>query len=307
MKIDLNSGAFIQIDGEMGKYHTLPIETLIKIAQTFQDLVMSIARFDLETTDPVNLDNFKIELAGFKEGSAVPEFIFSPRAENMVGHNWQIHRNQVTENLTKLAEVSNTGDYYKLKALYPLPEVRNHIVENFYSFVSTFGSTPVNFAEYNESTGKIIPISKINRFKPAVRKALITLVEGSEKTLSETNDAVGKIKITKRNGKTSKKIMNYYSNSKFSLEYAPSYIVFGQTRYDLKYPLRCMFEKEDGYHVIKSEALGIIGTGLTEDEAEKSFAEEFDYIFRRFNSLDDKSLTKRNKLIKDTLNQLVKS
>lgn len=306
MKIDLNNGAFIQIDGEMGRYHTLPIETLIKVAQSFQDLVMSIARFDLETTDPVNMDNFKIELAGFKDGSAVPEFIFSPRAENKVGHNWQIHRNQVTENLTKLAEVSNSGDYYKLRVLYPLPEVRNPIVENFYSFVNTFGSTPVNFAEFNKSTGKVIPISKINRFKPAVKKELITLIEGSERSFSETNDAVGKIKITKRNGKTSKKIMNFYPNSKFSLGYAPSVIVYGQTRYDLKYPLRCLFEKEEDYYVIKSETLGIIGTGLTEDEAEKSFAEEFDYVYRRYNSLNDDSLTKRNKLIKDILNQIIK-
>lgn len=307
MKIDLNSGAFIEIGGEMGRYNSLPIDTLIKIAQSFQDLVMSIARFDLETTDPINLDNFKIELVGFKEGSAVPEFKFSPRSENMVGHNWQIHRNTVTENLSKLADVSNSGDYYKLKTIYPLPEVRNHIVENLYSFVNIFGSTPVNFAEIDKNTGKIIPISKINRFKPAVKKELITLIEGSEKTFSETNDAVGKIKITKRNGKISKKIMNYYSDSKFSLEYAPATIVFGQNRYDLKYPLRCLFEKEDDYFVIKSEMLGIIGTGLTEDEAEKSFSEEFDYVYRRFNSLDEGSLTKRNKLVKDILNQLVKS
>lgn len=305
MRIDLNSGAYIHIGGELGKYNSLPIDSLIKIAQSFQDLVISIAMYDLETTDPINLDNFKIELTGFKEGSAVPEFKFSPRVENMVGHNWQVHRNTVSENLNKLAEVSNSGDYYKLRTIYPLPEVRNHIVENFYSFVNTFGSTPVNFAEVDKSTGKVIPISKITRFKPAVKKELITLVQSFEKDSSETSEAVGKIKLSKRNGKTSKKIMTYYSDSKFSLEYSPSVIIYGQTQYDLKFPLRCLFEKEEDYYVIKSEMLGIIGTGLTEDDAEKSFAEEFDYIYRRFNSLDDASLTKRNKLIKDILNQMV--
>jgi hypothetical protein len=36
VKIDLNSGAFIEIGGELGKYNSLPIDTLIKIAQYLQ-------------------------------------------------------------------------------------------------------------------------------------------------------------------------------------------------------------------------------------------------------------------------------
>jgi predicted RNase H-like HicB family nuclease len=66
-------------------------------------------------------------------------------------------------------------------------------------------------------------------------------------------------------------------------------------------------EKEGDYYVIKSEMLGIIGTGLTEDEAEKSFTEEFDYIYKRLNSQEDESLSKRNRSIKDILNQIVQS
>ena len=66
-----------------------------------------------------------------------------------------------------------------------------------------------------------------------------------------------------------------------------------------------MFEKEDNYFVIQSEMLGIIGTGLTEDEAENSFAEEFDFVYKRFNTLDSNSLTNHNRLIKDILNQIV--
>ena len=99
--------------------------------------------------------------------------------------------------------------------------------------------------------------------------------------------------------------MDYYSKTKFSLEYAPELLLIGQTKYILKYPLRCLFEKEDDYFVIQSEMLGIIGTGLTEDEAEKSFAEEFDYVYKRFNSIDSNSLTNHNRLIRDILNQIV--
>jgi len=99
--------------------------------------------------------------------------------------------------------------------------------------------------------------------------------------------------------------LDYYSKSKFSLEYAPEIIITGQTKYILKYPLRCLFEKEDDYFVIQSEMLGIIGTGLTEDDAENSFAEEFDFVYKRFNSLSSKSLTNHNRLIKSILNQIV--
>jgi len=305
MKLDLNSGTFIQIGGELGKYNSLPIDTLIKIAQDLQELVMTIAKYDLPSSDAINLDNFKIELVDFKKGSAVPKFAFTPRIENKVGHNWQIHRNVVNEKFEKLVEISNSGDYNKLIELYPEPIKRNPIVENLYSFVNDFGTAPVNFVEIDERTEKITPIFKINRFKPASKKELITEIKDTQKLESETDEAVGKIKITRKGGKINRKIMDYYSKSKFSLEYAPELLLIGQTKYILKYPLRCLFEKEDDYFVIQSEMLGIIGTGLTEDEAEKSFAEEFDYVYKRFNSLDNNSLTNHNRLIRDILNQIV--
>ena len=83
-------------------------------------------------------------------------------------------------------------------------------------------------------------------------------------------------------------------------------IIVSDTRnYMLKYPLRCLFEKEDDYFIIQSEMLGIIGTGLTEDDAENSFAEEFDFIYNRLNTLDDNSLTNHNRLIRIIITQII--
>ena len=305
MKLDLNSGTFIQIGGELGKYNSLPIDVLVKIAQDLQDLVMTIARFDLPSDDTINLDNFKIELVDFKKGSAVPKFAFTPRVENKVGHNWKIHRNIVNNKFEKLMAISGSGDYNKLKEMYPEPVKRNPIVENLYSFVNDFGTAPVNFVEIDEKTEKITPIFKLHRFKSASKKELVTDIKDIKEIKLETDEAVGKIKIIKKGGKINRKIMAYYSKSKFSIEYAPETLIFGKTKYILKYPLRCLFEKEDDYFIIQSEMLGIIGTGLTEDEAENAFAEEFDFVFNRFNSLDSTSLTNHNKLIKSILNQIV--
>lgn len=305
MKIDLNSGAYIEIGGELGKYNSLPIDVLVKLAQDLQELVFTLAKYDLPTNESIDLNNFKIELVGFTRGSAVPKFAYSPRSENKTGINWQVHRNTVNDKLEKLVEVSDTGDYGKIIELYPEPIKRNPIVENLYSFVNSFGTAPVSFVEYDEVNEKITPIYKINRFKPAVKKELISEIKDIAETVSETDEAVGKIKISKRDGKITRKIIDIYSGKKFSLEYAPDVIVTETKNYILKYPLRCLFEKEDDYYVIQSEMLGIIGTGLTDDEAEKSFTEEFDFIYDRLKTLDDNSLTNHNRLIKNILIQII--
>lgn len=305
MKIDLNNGAFIEIGGELGQYNSLPIDTLIKIAQELQELVFTLAKYDLPTNEEVDLNNFKIELIGFMKGSAVPKFAYTQRAENKTGLFWQIHRNTVNEKFEKLVEISNNGDYGKIIELYPEPVKRNPIVENLYSFVNAFDNSPVNFVEYDEVREKTTPIFKINRFKPAAKKELISAIIEPTVIETESAEAVGKIKITKRDGKTHRRIMNTYSGNKFSLEYAPVVIVAGTVKYFFKYPLRCLFEKEDNYYIIQSEMLGVIGTGLTEDDAEESFAEEFDFMYNRLNSLDANSLTNHNQLIKNIISQII--
>lgn len=304
MKIDLDKGAYIEIGGELGKYNSLPIDDLVRIAHDLQELIYSIAKFDLSSTEAIDLKNFNIELVGFSKGSAVPKFAYTQRAENKTGLFWQIHRSKVNETFEKLVEISHSGDYNKMIELYPEPHKRNPIVESLYSFANDFGSAPVRFVDYDEKSDKLTTIFKLNRFKPGIKKELISEIKEISKPESESNEAVAKVKITNKNGRIYRRIIDTYSK-KFSLEYAPDTIISGTTKYYLKFPLRCLFEKENDYYVIQSEMLGIIGTGLTEDEAEVSFNEEFDFIFERFNSLDDISLTNHNQLIKSILNQIV--
>ncbi len=305
MKIDLNSGAFIEIGGELGKYNSLPIDVLIKLAQDFQELVYTLAKYDLPTSESIDLNNFIIELVGFSKGSAVPKFAYSPRTENKSGHHWQIHRNTVNEKFEKLVEVSNAGDYSKIIELYPEPIKRNPIVENLYSFVNSCGTAPVSFVDYDEVNDKITPLYKINRFKSEAKKELLSEYVEVKEGEKESSDAVGKIKITKKGGRTTRIIIDTYSVKKFSLEYAPLVIVAESTKYFLKYPLRCLFEKEDNYYIIQSEMLGIIGTGRTDNDAETSFAEEFDYLYKRLQSLNTDSLTNHNQVVKNILTHYI--
>ncbi|HPR18309.1 MAG TPA: hypothetical protein PLD62_08685, partial [Candidatus Cloacimonadota bacterium] len=119
------------------------------------------------------------------------------------------------------------------------------------------------------------------------------------------SEAVALIEITKSNGQTTSKKIKEFFQDNITLEYAPEIIVSSIRTYFLRYPLRCLFEKEENYFVIQSEMLNIIGTGLTKEDAEISFSEEFDYIYKRYNSLDNTKLTTNNVLIKSILNQIV--
>lgn len=307
MKIDLNSGTFFRVGGELGKYNSLPISSLIKIAQDFQDLILTIAKYDLPSTEAINLNNFILELVGFSKGSAVPKFAFSPRSENMTGFHWREHRNTVNEKFERLVEISSIGDYRKIIELYPEPAKRNPIVENLYSFVNAFGSSPVSIVEFDEQNGDIKPIFKLNRFKTQVKNELITKIIDVPEYNNELTEGVGKLKIITKRGKTTRRIIDAYSGAKYSLEYAPDNIVFEDIVYRLQHPLRCYFAKEDDYYIIQSELLGIIGTGRNEDEAERSFAEEFDYLYKKLQSLNSKQLTRHNMFIKNLFSHIVEN
>ena len=225
----------------------------------------------------------------------------------MTGFHWEEHRNAVNEKFEKLIEISNIGDYNKIIELYPEPVKRNPIVENLYSFVNSFGDSPVSIVELDKENGEIKPIFKLNRFKPKVKNALITRITEIPESKKELSEGVGKIKIITKSGKTTRRILDTYSGAKFSLEYAPEIIVLEDRVYKLQHPLRCLFAKEDDYFIIQSELLGIIGTGRNEDEAEKSFAEEFDYLYQKLQSLDHKQLTRHNLFIKNLFSHIIEN
>jgi hypothetical protein len=92
-------------------------------------------------------------------------------------------------------------------------------------------------------------------------------------------------------------------NQSFSIEN----ISLGDKKYILNYPIRCHFEKDEDVFIIKSEMLDIIGTGKTKVEAKNNFDQEFDYIYVRYNELDNSQLSPRIRNIKTILNFHVKS
>jgi hypothetical protein len=182
-------------------------------------------------------------------------------------------------------------------------------VDSLYGFTKSFGSAPVSIVdiETKNNEKQIVPLYKVRKLNKESKEALtVQIIENKEPEVYE-DISIRKVKTVVKNGAKSTKTLEEYSDKKASLSYAPSIIVHEDNIYELTSPLRCLLEKEDDYHVITCELLDIVGTGMTIDEAEISFSQEFDFIYNRYNQLDDDKLTKRLQAIKTILNIIVKS
>lgn len=102
------------------------------------------------------------------------------------------------------------------------------------------------------------------------------------------------------------KVVNVNQNQSAMLLYSPDRIVTGQRTYLLHSPLSSKLSQEDKYFLIENEMLGIVATGRTEAEARQEFAQEFDFIYQRYNELSDGQMSARIKRIKPVLNTIVK-
>ncbi len=240
-------------------------------------------------------------------GSAVPEFVFTPRVQLSLG-NLNDQRQQVSERFSSLMQIADKGLYIETKSLYPDAVRRTDVVNSLYEFRSSVGNAPMALVEMPKGKkGKPKKIYSLKPFKKETKQLLvIKVIEPTTK--KEQSYAVARVKLTTDpTGKRRQKIDELFEQSKTVLSFAPEIIVFKDRVYNLKWPLHCALEHDEDGYTIGSEMLGIIGTGETVDSAEESFSEEFDFIFRRYNELKDAELTQNVKHIKLMLKFMVAS
>jgi hypothetical protein len=303
MNVDLANGLSLRVEGEIGKHNTLPIEYLVKISENLQILLRDIAKYQLEVDGAIDLDNFKVELAGFKIGSAIPEFIFTPRVKTVTSGDVFEQRKFVNNKFNEYLKVADSGDYSEIKTIIPQASIRNIIVEDFYNFTTTFGNSPISVVDIKN--GKIRPIYKISKFKSEVKEKLITKIsEGQAEKKIET-EVIAKLKVTKTGNQVKRTTKEIFDAKHAEPGFATDTIVFNGRSYILAFPLRCKLEKEEDYYLIESEMLDIVGTGKTIDDAESNFSEEFHYIYTRYNEIPNSKLSERIKRIKTILSSIV--
>lgn len=303
MNIDLSKGLNLRVEGEVGKYNTLPIDYLIKLASNLQKLIQDIADNQLEVDGAIDLSNFNIELSGFRIGSAVPEFTYTKRIKGVTSGDVFEQRDFVNNKLKDYLEVANEGDYAKIKTLIPQAKTRNLIVEDIYNFASTFGNSPLTVVDFDKK-GKIIPLYKIRKFKTEIKERLLTKIT-EIKEVKEEFEGVAKIKVVREGNKITRKIQNDFVDKHADTSYRTEVITYNGKVYELASPLRCKLELEEDYYIIESEMLDIVGAGKTINEAEANFSEGFDYIYTRYNQLKSNEMSDRIKRIKTILNSIV--
>ncbi len=302
MKVNLTEGLSLRVEGEIGKYNTLPVEYLISLAENLQKLLQDIAEHQLEVDGAIDLSNFKVELAGFKVGSAIPEFVFTPRIKTVTSGDVFEQRNFVNQKFDDYLKVAHVGNYIAIRDLIPQASIRNIIVQDIYNLTTTFGNSPISVVEMKK--GKVVPIYKIHKFKAEVKEKLITKISQSEE-VKEEYEAVAKVKVIKKGDVTKRITKDMFSGKHADTAFSTETIVHNDKVYVLSFPLLCKLEKEDDYYIIESEMLGIVGTGNTIDDAEKNFSEEFHYIYERYNQLPNKEISERIRRSKNILNSMV--
>jgi predicted RNase H-like HicB family nuclease len=302
MLVDLTKGFNLRVEGEIGKFNTLPIEHLVKLAENLQKLLQDIAKYQLEVDGAIDMSNFKIELAGFKIGSAIPEFVFTPRIKTVTSGDVIEQRRFVNNKFDAYLKVADKGNYTEIKKMIPQAATRNIIVEDLYNFATTFGNSPVSVVELRK--GKIVHLYKINKFKSEIKEKLITKISETE-LIKEEYEAVAKIKVVRTGTQIKRTTKDVFDTKHGEPGFATKVINYAGKSYILAFPLRCKLEKEADYFVIQSEMLDIVGTGKTIDDAEKNFSEEFHFVYNRYNELPNSKLGDRIQRIKTMLNSLV--
>lgn len=305
MDINFEKGVSFQIEGEIGRYMTLPIDCLIKMAENLQSLLYKIAISDISNDSAIDLNAFKIELSGFRKGSVIPEFKFTSRIQNVITNDIHHQREVINERFENLIELSSTANFKRIFDLYPDAQRRNTIIESLYDFSNSFGLSPVKIVAISEAD-EILPLYPLQRMSMETKQNLITkIIEPVEEPVEEI--VYARQRMTTQKGKVKYRTLEHYSPKKaFSMAYAPDKISLENKTYFLSFPLRCNIEHEKNNFIITSEMLNITGSGQTEEEAQNDFNQEFDFIYVRFNELQDEDLSVTNLNTKRIINILVK-
>lgn len=82
-------------------------------------------------------------------------------------------------------------------------------------------------------------------------------------------------------------------------------IVGSEKTYELKYPMYCEMNTEEGMYFLENKQFGLYASGVNLEEAQSSLFEEFEFILNRYNSLPDSQLTNDVISIKQSLNLII--
>lgn len=141
--------------------------------------------------------------------------------------------------------------------------------------------------------------------KEVTDKILIDPNPVTPKEVEEPSVFLAKVKVSNKS-KTRGDILDLFDNYKINSTWDLPLIKGKDRDYELKHTLSCRYSKDGDYITLENETLGIFAFGKTDQEAEDMFSEEFEFIYERYNSLNNDQLSDDVIFIKDFLNLIVK-
>lgn len=158
--------------------------------------------------------------------------------------------------------------------------------------------TAIGFSPEGEKKNLVAPKeSSYNILVPAASDYLAVSEEPVKRT------SMARVEITQ--GITKPKVLNIFDEIQNPV-WKFNKIEHEGTVYELKFPIFYeLIQEEDGSYFLFNEQFGIHVYGKTLEEAQVNFAEEFDYIYNRYNDLPDSELTESVITIKKSLNLIV--
>jgi hypothetical protein len=304
-KLNISSGVYFRIEGEVGKTQGLAWHVLAKMAESLQKLVIDLVRFDSKAPATLAQNSIEIELFDYKPGSAVPAFRVRKPDNPDLFASFEKAKTILDVQLQQVFEIAQTGNYDRLKNLSGNPGIVSELGRDVFEFVNSVGDSPLSIVK-PIANGKFRKVYKITRFKKELYQTFVA-PRILTVAVDAREEAFGKISVTKIKGKRkTAKLIEIYRGKDMAMSFAPNSIVTPDRVYNLHSPIMCLLHKEDDFFIIENEQMDLYASGETETQAEQNFYLEFDIAYRRFNDLPDDKLSERLKRAKLAMNLLVK-
>src|SRR5580704_10203867 len=111
MEANILDGVYVRVGGDAGKTNGLPWHILAGMFEHLNQLVMLLAKYELETDISPSLKDFEIELFDFKPGSAVPAFRILPSLQTVLMPAENQQKMVVARKFDELMSYANNSAY----------------------------------------------------------------------------------------------------------------------------------------------------------------------------------------------------
>src|SRR5689334_14287241 len=119
LQADIINGIYVQVGGDAGKTKGLSWHILETMVDHLQELVILLAKYELETDESPDLKNYELELFDFKPGSAVPAFRLIPREKELFPKE-EKQKIIIAKKFDSLLTMANNGSYDSIVKEYNL-------------------------------------------------------------------------------------------------------------------------------------------------------------------------------------------